>query len=1256
MRRKLLSAWLALCMLIGILPANLAFAEGEEARIGDTQYQTLAEAFTAARKMNDWNGSPVSRENPVEIDLNTDIELSDTILPDDGGYWVKKEVTWHVKLNGNSHTIKRADGFNEAMIHVAQSSTLYLENITLDGASDEKVSGSILYIGSTGWFQSSKPQKTHDNYVVIGENTVLQNNYNKYQGGAVNLLSGQLFLDGGEIKNNRSDKSGGGVYISDGEEGLNAPDGEEDKFYPAVFTMNSGEISENMAVSSYTYGGGVYVSTISQDEFENGTNSSGFIMNGGSITNNSAYDGGAVSMSNYENVQVLGGTISDNICCDESGKKTTGVTGISCNFGSSPKIGGKVTITDQIGIINYDTASGSKHGRIIVVKDLDTGNCLLPLRIRSSNANCPDGTVLAEKGDGYSGELRLSDFEWKYDSSGYENTSRMLVMSSDGSQIIAGTLKTAVQSGSVDLTYEYGVKLGELDFTGCEIYDENGENRLEGSWSITYGENESAETVPEIGSYTVNAVFIPNDTEYKKVNVKFNLNVTKLTPAYTVPQGLKAVYGQTLSDVDLDEGFAWQDSESTSVGDAGTNTFYVTYTPNDTTHYNVVRDIPVTITVSKSNSETEASGSSEVTYGETLTLTATVQRKQSNTLLLAEAAADTVDFYNGTVLLGSADVNYGESNSDSGAAYIEVKTTDKKLNIGDNTITAVYGGSVNLNGSGSESITVKLNPKTVEYTVSAQDRTYNGSAAIDVTLTPTNTETGDNVTLSAAGTLSRANAGEYTSVNLSSIALSGDDAEYYTVSETADNVSLINGIEINRAIPVVPNTPELAAVDYDPSRTLADIELDGGWTWADETAVPTVGNEGYTVYYAISDDTNYDWSNADGYDAVNHRLARTAALTVSPAAPSIAEDGTPAAARISVGQTLSASALSGGKVTGFGGTELKGTWSWKDGGKAMSDTGTFEETAVFTPEDTNYAAIETTVSVTVYRASSSGGGSGNGIIRYTVTFDTQGGSKINSVQAVRNNAVSEPDDPEREGYTFGGWFTDKACTQEFDFSTKIMNDMTLYAKWTNRNEEKPNETEQPSETEKPSETEEPEKWKNPFEDVTETDWFYEAVKYANESGLFSGTSDNAFEPNAPVTRGMLVTVLWRTERQPVVNYLMTFDDVSEDAYYAEAVRWAASEGIVKGYSDSEFAPDKFITREEMAAVINRYADYNGMSGEAGDISAFADAELVSGWARGNMEWAVGTGIISGRDGNVLDPQGNTTRAETAAIMQRLLER
>ena len=137
---------------------------------------------------------------------------------------------------------------------------------------------------------------------------------------------------------------------------------------------------------------------------------------------------------------------------------------------------------------------------------------------------------------------------------------------------------------------------------------------------------------------------------------------------------------------------------------------------------------------------------------------------------------------------------------------------------------------------------------------------------------------------------------------------------------------------------------------------------------------------------------------------------------------------------------------------------------------------------------------------------------------------------------------------------------------------------------------------------------------------------------------------------------MLVTVLWRTEKQPAVDYLMTFDDVSEDAYYAEAVRWAASEGIVKGYSETEFAPDKLISREEMAAVINRYADYKGISGTAGDLSKFADESLVAGWARDNVEWAVGSGLISGTDENRLNPQGNTTRAETAVILQRLLEK
>ena len=482
--KRLLALIISTAMLIGMLPSHFVFADGDVAQIGSAKYSTLAEAFDAAQDMTEWNSQPVSRENPVEIDLIDNMELSDTILPTDRISYT--EVTYHVRLDGNNHTVKRAEGFKDAMIHVAQSSTLYLENITLDGAVEGNANDSILYIGATGIYQSDSPQKTHDNYVVLGSGAVLQNNHSKNQGGAVQVGAGQFVLDGGSILNNESDKSGGGVYVWTGKEGSNAPAGEEDKFYPSIFTMNSGKISGNKAVSNYTYAGGVFVSSISKDEYENGTNPSGFIMKGGEITDNISYDGAAVTMSNYDNVQILGGTISGNKCENSSGTaRTTGVTGILCNYGASIKMGGKVTITDQISLDYYSTSTGDDYGKIIVVDELDTGDNPLPLRINPDKTKYPDGTVLAEKGTGYTGSLNLSDFAWKYDYSGYENTSRMLTMSDDGTQVLAGTLKSPVRKGSLNLEYEYGIKLGELDFSGYEIYDENGENKLEGSWQIT---------------------------------------------------------------------------------------------------------------------------------------------------------------------------------------------------------------------------------------------------------------------------------------------------------------------------------------------------------------------------------------------------------------------------------------------------------------------------------------------------------------------------------------------------------------------------------------------------------------------------------------------------------------------------------------------------------------------------------------------------------------------------------------------------
>ena len=371
-------------------------------------------------------------------------------------------------------------------------------------------------------------------------------------------------------------------------------------------------------------------------------------------------------------------------------------------------------------------------------------------------------------------------------------------------------------------------------------------------------------------------------------------------------------------------------------------------------------------------------------------------------------------------------------------------------------------------------------------------------------------------------------------------------------------------------------------------------------------------------------------------------LTFTLLVTVDPAAPVLAEGEEVTAARMQLDQMLSTSEITGA-VNGIDGQPLEGTWTWKNDRK-MKQTGIFEETAVFTPVNTNYAPFETVVSVTVYRPSSGGGS----ITSYTVTFDTQGGNSIGSVRVTRNNTVTKPAEPTKEGYTFEGWFTDIDCTEAYDFDTAVTKNITLYAKW---------EKEQPTEPVDPDPTPGTDEWENPFDDVDKDDWFYDDVKNAYENGLFSGVTDTSFAPDEAITRGMLVTVLWRIEKLPVVNYLILFDDVDQSTYYAEAIRWASSEKIVNGYSDTEFAPEQNITREEMAAIMNRYADYKGADTNArGDLMKFTDQAQIADWARENFAWAVGYGLLSGKENNLLAPKGFTTRAEAAAILNRFLEK
>lgn len=183
---------------------------------------------------------------------------------------------------------------------------------------------------------------------------------------------------------------------------------------------------------------------------------------------------------------------------------------------------------------------------------------------------------------------------------------------------------------------------------------------------------------------------------------------------------------------------------------------------------------------------------------------------------------------------------------------------------------------------------------------------------------------------------------------------------------------------------------------------------------------------------------------------------------------------------------------------------------------------------------------------------------------------------------------------------------------------------------------------------------EPEEPAMPFVDVNENDWFYDVVLYAYENGLMTGTSADTFAPNTATTRGMIVSMLARLEGVTSAESA-GFTDVADNDWYATAVNWAASEGIVNGFEDDTFRPNDAITREQMAAILYNYADYKGYDVSArADLSDYADAASISSWAEDVLAWANAEGLINGMTATTIDPQGATTRAQTAAMFERFL--
>ena len=274
---------------------------------------------------------------------------------------------------------------------------------------------------------------------------------------------------------------------------------------------------------------------------------------------------------------------------------------------------------------------------------------------------------------------------------------------------------------------------------------------------------------------------------------------------------------------------------------------------------------------------------------------------------------------------------------------------------------------------------------------------------------------------------------------------------------------------------------------------------------------------------------------------------------------------------------------------------------------------------------------------TVYAHWTYTGGYNPPVTYCTLRFETGGGRDITSVRRTYNACIDLTKYvPTWRGYTFIGWYSDRSLTNKVS-EVYLTRDLTVYAGW--RVDENPSTGE------------------NPFTDVSEKDWFFDDVLFVYDYGLMVGTGKTLFSPHETVTRGMMATILWRMEGSPIPKGKNRFTDVEAGKRYADAITWTAENGIFADYDKDRFKPDDPITREQLAAIFYRYADYKGYDLTVkGNLDKFKDADKITDYAKTAMQWAVGSDLVKGKSGALLDPQDKATRAEIATMLHRFIEK
>ena len=752
----------------------------------------------------------------------------------------------------------------------------------------------------------------------------------------------------------------------------------------------------------------------------------------------------------------------------------------------------------------------------------------------------------------------------------------------------------------------------ELTYTGDpqELVTEGTATGGEIQYSLSKDSGYSA-TVPTgtvADDYSV-WYYVKGDDNHSDTDpVQVEVTIKKADPDVTVPDGLTATYGDTLANVDLTDGWAW-DAPNTSVGDVGENTFSATFTPSDTANYNTVTE-NLTVTVSAK----DITGA-VITLGGSLTYTGQQQTQQ--------IASVTVDNMTVTYTVS------GNTGTDAGDYTLTITgtgnftgTATKEWTIAKANYDGITGVSGTVLANYSGEVTLPDVPAGASYGVASYDGSDGAVKGLSIEGGVLHYTGGSGIVKGQTYTVTvPVNGGKNYNNYEITVTLTGTDKQVLNITGITAQDGTYNG----QAQTGYTGSP--AADGYDGGFTVTYSTADG--------KAPTDAGT-YTVTIAIPEDDAQYVGSTD----LQFTIAQKP-LTVSVPSPSVyVGDSAPKLALTYTG-LVDGESVTPSPEPDF--TITKSDNTVIDLEDAVKTVGTYTITwsnadgTTFTSGD-NYTITKNLTGTLKVSNRSSGG---------TTTYPVQveensqnGGVQVSPKNAVPGTLVTVTPQPAL-GYELATLSVLDQYGNEVDVNplgngnysfkmprSRVKVEATFYC---TGSELCPT---------------------HHLADVLVKAWYHDAVDYVVEHGIMTGTSATTFEPNTTLSRAMVAQILYNLEGQPTVTGESTFTD-SNTHWAAKAIAWAQKTGVVDGYDDNTFRPENNVTRQEFAQMMYNYAAYKDYDLSAkGDLSQFTDGDSVQEWAVTAVSWANGNALINGHDDGTLEPGGTTTRAQAASILMR----